>query len=115
MFLYEKTYAGTGNPSNFSCIAYCNPVKIGLSFTTIRREPVKLLVIVSLTVGVFVGEARATSFMNIANGLWSTGLNSSANPLTGGSTDPHYTLIAIPTGCTASDPTCIEGINDLFG
>ncbi|MBI4908603.1 MAG: PEP-CTERM sorting domain-containing protein [Acidobacteria bacterium] len=75
----------------------------------------KLLAIVSIAASVFVGEANATSFLNVANGVWSSGLNTGANPLTGGAVDPHYVLISIPAGCTLADPTCLESAGNLFG
>lgn len=46
---------------------------------------------------------QAASFMNVVNGVWSTGVGVGGSQLsstTPGTVDPHYTLAHIPTGCT---------------
>lgn len=75
----------------------------------------KLLALATLAAGVFVGEAHATSFLNITNGLWSTGLGGNGAALNSGATDPHYQIIAIPSGCGLGDQTCWQAVNTLFG
>lgn len=36
------------------------------------------------------------------NGVWSTGFSTTNTVLSGGAVDPHYTLIYLPAGCTAT-------------
>ncbi len=58
-------------------------------------------------IGSLALSASAASFMNVANGVWSTGLSNSAVILGSGAVDPHYTLIQLPAGC-AGNLSCSE-------
>lgn len=58
--------------------------------------------------------AQAASFLSVANGVWSTGVDNAGVVLAGGSVDPHYTLIP-PTACTTADSTCLQSPGTLFG
>lgn len=58
-----------------------------------------------------------------ADGVWATGFSTGNTVLTGGAVDPHYTLIKLPAGCTATtNGTCQESggtvqnpLTDPFG
>jgi hypothetical protein len=69
-----------------------------------------------LGLGSVAFSASAASFMNVANGVWSTGFNNSAVILGSGAVDPHYTLIKLPAGC-AGNLSCSEDgtLGNAFG
>lgn len=59
--------------------------------------------------------ALAVSFLNVPNGVYSTGFDNNAMLLGSGAVDPHYVLIYLPSGC--SGVSCQENSTpgNLFG
>lgn len=66
--------------------------------------------------GLLVPTVQAGSFMNVANGVWSTGVSSGGTQLPSsnfGVVDPHYRLAQIPDGCSGTN--CLDDYFTAFG
>lgn len=71
--------------------------------------------LILLAVGCWAFPAQGASFMNVTNGVWSTGFSSGGTQLsqTTSNVDPHYTLIQTPAGCSGLQ--CTNDANQPFG
>jgi hypothetical protein len=98
----------------------CDRVAIGAAFAVRRATEVLSVVkfaafLVALVLLSPSGATAATlSFLNVSNGVWSTGVSVAGTPLASG-VDPHYILVKLPAGCSAGDVGCQEAPGDLFG
>jgi hypothetical protein len=79
------------------------------------QEAGRWLLLAGLVLGFGQSRADAASFMNVVNGVWSTGVATGGGQLsqTTSNVDPHYTLIKTPAGC--SGISCTNDVAGPFG